>query len=113
MIFLTIIGSCKKQDEIKQDLVKPKMAVIENAIFQYSYNCSRYPNSFEELLAPPSELEKKWKGPYLLKKQLYDPWGNLYIYEPNSVNPSDYKLISYGADGKPGGEGKNKDIYND
>jgi type II secretion system protein G len=38
-----------------------------------------------------------------------DPWGNAYVYRsPGSY--ADFELVSYGADGKPGGEDENADI---
>jgi general secretion pathway protein G len=38
-----------------------------------------------------------------------DPWGNAYVYvSPGTKGPFD--LYSYGADGAPGGEGRNKDL---
>jgi general secretion pathway protein G len=39
-----------------------------------------------------------------------DPWGNDYVYKVGSVQGEDYCIISYGADGAEGGEGKNADI---
>ncbi len=41
-----------------------------------------------------------------------DPWNNTYVYISPAPNGADYEIISYGADGKPGGSGKNKDITN-
>ena len=38
-----------------------------------------------------------------------DPWGNEFIYLSPGVH-GDYDLVSHGADGVPGGEGKDKDI---
>ena len=38
-----------------------------------------------------------------------DPWGNTYVIViPGSGR--DFDIVSYGADGQPGGEGENKDI---
>ena len=31
-------------------------------------------------------------------------------WAPGRVNPDGYDLLSYGADGKPGGEGENADV---
>ena len=43
---------------------------------------------------------------------LNDPWGNRYVVVmPPSVN-RDFDIVSYGADGQPGGEGDAKDIVN-
>lgn len=38
-----------------------------------------------------------------------DPWGNAYHYRRPGLH-NDYDLASYGADGKPGGTGRNSDI---
>ena len=49
---------------------------------------------------------------YLGKKTLKaDPWGNRYIYISPGMQ-GDHDIISYGADGRPGGEGYNADIIN-
>ena len=43
---------------------------------------------------------------------LKDPWGHPYIVVvPPTVN-RDFDVVSFGADGQPGGEGEAKDIIN-
>ena len=43
---------------------------------------------------------------------LVDPWSNPYeLVVPGVVNP-DFDIVSYGADGQPGGEDENADITN-
>jgi general secretion pathway protein G len=45
-------------------------------------------------------------------KNLNDPWGHRYVVViPPSVN-RDFDIVSFGADGQPGGEGDNRDIIN-
>jgi general secretion pathway protein G len=101
----------------KHDIAKSKMAIIENAVGRFYFDCGRYPSDAEGLTAlitAPAGLEDKWAGPYLKKSELLDPWDNPYSYlEQGQVNPGSYDLISYGADGQPGGESENADIYND
>ncbi len=49
-------------------------------------------------------------GHYLNEDDLIDPWGNPYeIRVPGEVN-RDFDIISYGADGEPGGSGEDADI---
>lgn len=46
-----------------------------------------------------------------LVKQLHpDPWGNDYVYALEKGEP---KVVSFGADGQPGGEGYDADIPDD
>ncbi|HEY2849228.1 MAG TPA: type II secretion system protein GspG, partial [Gemmatimonadaceae bacterium] len=50
-------------------------------------------------------------APYLRKAVPLDPWQRAYVYVfPGQQNPTGYDLISYGADGQPGGDGENADI---
>jgi general secretion pathway protein G len=43
--------------------------------------------------------------------QLNDPWGNRFVLVyPGEKNVHDFDIVSYGADGQPGGEGDNADI---
>jgi len=64
---------------------------------------------------PDFELSFLLEGPrpYLNSAEdLIDPWGNPYeIIVPPTYN-IDFDIISYGADGAPGGEGEDADIVN-
>lgn len=71
--------------------------------------------SIEILWVRPGDIdEANWKGPYVENAQaLEDPWGNLFtLVIPPTFN-ADFDIVSYGADGQPGGEGdENRDIIN-
>ena len=103
--------------EAKTKIAKAKMANIENAIGRYYIDCGLYPtdsDGLEVLITPPGDVEEKWRGPYLKRSELLDPWDNPYVYiEEGEINPGHFDLISYGADGVEGGEGENEDVYND
>jgi general secretion pathway protein G len=91
---------------------KPNMAPIQAAINLFVSHTGKYPNTLDDLMTPPSLPAASWKGPYIKVQFLYDPWNRPYIYVPNLSNPKNYDLISYGADGKPGGKGYNEDVSN-
>jgi general secretion pathway protein G len=102
----------------KADLAKPRMALIENALKAFEFDCGRLPDEseggLEALLVAPPDMEEKWNGPYLKKSQLLDPWGNEYLYiSEGQVNIGSFDLVCFGADGQEGGEGDNADIVND
>ena len=88
---------------------KTDIIAITNAIDIYTINNGgRYPDSLEVLVTPDEN------GNTYLKDQTtvpLDPWKNPYLYEPASSG-SPYRVISYGADGQPGGDGDNADIDN-
>lgn len=64
------------------------------------------PNDFELLLLVQGE------DPYLNNMDdLTDPWGNQYYCESsNPVQNIDFDIVSFGADGQPGGDGDDADI---
>jgi general secretion pathway protein G len=84
---------------------------IGSSVELYRIETGRYPASLEDLVNKPQDVDR-WNGPYITKKsQLQDPWGNdLVIRQPGEER--NFDLISYGADGQPGGEGDNADITN-
>jgi general secretion pathway protein G len=42
-----------------------------------------------------------------------DPWQSDYVYLcPGTKHPDGYDILSYGADGKPGGENQDADVSN-
>ena len=123
IIILSLLGAfvapqmMRRLGKAKRDIAKANMPILENRIIEFSTDCERYPDEssgLEELLVMPEDLEGKWNGPYIKRSQLFDPWGNPYIYrEEGEINPGTFDLISFGADGVEGGEGDNADIYND
>ncbi len=60
---------------------------------------------------PGNVEEAKWQ-PYVENpEKLLDAWGNKFVLRiPGEKNAFDFDVVSYGADGKPGGEGENADI---
>ena len=83
-----------------------------NTLDLFKLEVGRYPTSQEglqALITAPSGVNN-WNGPYWKKGTLpKDPWGNEYKYTaPGAKSP--YDIVSYGADGKEGGDGPNKDI---
>lgn len=100
----------------KHDIAKGKMAIIEQALGRFQYDCGRLPTDsegLEALITPPQDVEEKWQGPYLKRSEMLDPWDRPYEYiEQGTINVGSYDLISLGADGIEGGEGENEDILN-
>lgn len=87
---------------------------LEQALEIYHLDVGRFPNNEEGLQAlvrQPSGVSG-WNGPYLRRGELpEDPWGNAYEYRfPGERGQFD--IISYGADGTPGGEGESADVTN-
>lgn len=66
------------------------------------------------LTEPPADeqLKSLWKGPYIDGKLPLDPWSNPFVYKVPGLNGQPFSIISYGLDGKEGGEGLAADLSN-
>ncbi len=94
----------------RQSAAKAQIELLGQALDQFRLDTGRYPSTSEGLNAlMVNPGIPNWDGPYLKKAVPNDPWGKPYNYQSPGSH-GDYDLISYGADGAPGGEGENKDI---
>ncbi len=103
-----------RSEEAKKAAAKADIdANIANALDMYELDNGAYPTTEEGLdaLVKAPANAKHWReGGYLEKGTIpKDPWGNAYVYLCPGTH-GDYDVMSYGADGAPGGEGKYKDI---
>lgn len=107
-----------RPDEAKQVKAKVDISALETALKLYKLDMGDYPTTeqgLEALVKPPENQQdqENWeKGGYIEKGKVpKDPWGGEYIYLSPGME-HEYDIISYGADGVPGGSGKNRDILN-
>ena len=105
-----------RTDEAKQTKAKVQIENLSTALKLYKLDNGSYPTTeqgLQALVQPPEtgNTPKNWRqGGYLEKGKVpKDPWGNEFIYLSPGTH-GDFDIISYGADGVPGGEGKDKDI---
>lgn len=105
-------------DEARQSKARVDIKTMETALRLYKLDNGAYPTTeqgLEALISAPETgaLPRKWrKGGYLEQRKLpADPWGYAFIYLSPGAH-GDYDIISYGADGAPGGEDAGADINN-
>jgi len=94
---------------------RSQLEMLATALDAYRLDTGRYPTTAQGLAAlvaaPTEEPPAVWRGPYLRRAVPLDPWGTPYVYAaPGQANPMGFDLLSYGADGRPGGDGENADI---
>ena len=100
----------------KEAAARSQIELFVAALDAYRLDNGRYPTTEQGLEAlrrePLSEPRpRNWRGPYLRKEIPLDPWGNPYVYRsPGIASGMGFDLLSYGADGREGGEGENADI---
>lgn len=110
-----IIG---RTDDAKIADAKVQIRNLETALKLFKIDNGFYPDTqqgLEALIEKPAtgRVPAKYReGGYLEHKKVpQDPWGNAYLYV-SPGNHSDFDIISYGGDGKEGGEGPDSDIRN-
>jgi len=121
MVVLVIIGVLaalivpnvlERADDARVTAARTDITNIMQALKLYRLDNQRYPTAEQGL---PSLIVKPTSGPVPNNWKLYleklpnDPWGRPYQY----LNPGikgEIDVMSFGADGQSGGEGKNADI---
>ena len=107
-----------RPEEARRTKARIQIESIETALKLYKLDNGSYPTTeqgLQALVEPPSvgKLANAWReGGYLEKGRVpKDPWDNEYVYLCPGIH-GDFDLVSYGADGETGGEGKDMDINN-
>lgn len=103
-----------KPDEAKVTKAQTDMKGIETALGMFKLDNGFFPTTEQGLKAlseKPSvgRIPAKYPEGGYLKVEPVDPWGNPYVYLSPGVHDR-FDLISYGADGEPGGEGYDADL---
>ncbi len=121
MVVLVIIGVLaalivpnvlERADDARSMAAKTDVNNLMQALKLYKLDNQRYPTAEQGLAAlitkPTSgPIPPNWKA--YLDKLPNDPWNNPYQY----LNPGikgEVDVLSFGADGQAGGEGKNADV---
>ena len=107
-----------KTDDAKIAGAKVQIRNFETALKMFKLDNGFYPSTeqgLDALIKKPvtGQLPAAYRdGGYLEQNKIpMDPWGNPYVYLSPGAH-GDFDIISFGADGKEGGEGKNADIAN-
>lgn len=89
-----------------------QIADLEKTLELFKLDVGRYPTAEEGLdaLVKKPANATAWSGPYLKGGVPMDPWAHPYVYKPGPG--ATFEILSFGADGTPGGEGENGDIRN-
>jgi general secretion pathway protein G len=120
VVILAVLGALvvpkilENVDKARVTRAQSDIRAIETALDLYRLDNFKYPTTeqgLQALVKQPSDptITNYRSGGYLpsLPK---DPWNNTYIYVSPGADGHDYDIITYGRDGKQGGEGYDADI---
>jgi general secretion pathway protein G len=104
---LVLPGIIGKAEGAKAKAAASQVSRLAMAVESYYLDTGATPESLQQLVEDPGAAG--WNGPYVKAASLKDPWGHDYEY----VFPGEhgeFDITTLGADGQPGGEGKDADI---
>lgn len=104
---LVVPNVMKQLFRANRETAKSDIASIAQAVTNYQVeHAGKSPERIEDLITP-DESGHAYLSNYASAPK--DPWKNEYVYQPpQSGQP--FNVLSYGADGQPGGEGDDADI---
>jgi general secretion pathway protein G len=96
----------KRQAEYK--IARTQLTSLAASIDQYQSDVGALPESLQQLVEAPQV--EGWLGPYAKAEDLKDPWRNAIEYRRPGDEDKPFSLLSLGVDGKPGGDGVDRDL---
>jgi general secretion pathway protein G len=104
-LFAVLVGPnlFKQADKAKVTAARVQIEGFEAAMVQFHADNGVFPTQEQGLEA---------LRPYMKKDIPLDPWKRPYVYKYPGEHGEEPDIMSYGADGQPGGEGTNADIAN-
>ena len=103
----------KHSDTARITAARSQIANFQTALGTYKLDTGTFPTTEQGLQAlrvKPADLAQ-WNGPYMPKDIPKDPWGHDYGYKYPGEHGDEPDITCYGADGQPGGDGLNADIF--
>lgn len=112
---MIVVNVANRPDEARVTTAKTDMRTISAALKMYRLDNGDYPTSEQGLAAlatrPTTAPEpRNWSPEGYLERPPLDPWQRPYVYRYPASTGSGFELMSYGRDGKPGGEGLDADL---
>ena len=110
---LAIVQLSGRADKAKVEATKAKISAISQALDLFKLDHNRYPQRLEDLLTPPSDVDvKKWPPGGYLKQYPKDGWDREFRYQVPGTKGQPFDVISFGEDGREGGESYAEDLWN-
>jgi len=120
VVILAVLGALvvpkilENVDKARVTRAASDIRAIQTALDLYRLDNFKYPTTEQGLQAlvtqPTDPTITNYRSGGYLPSLPKDPWNNPYQYVSPGANGRDYDIISYGRDGKPGGEGYDADI---
>lgn len=120
VVILAILGTLVapqilgRIDEARITKARTDLKQLQGALDMYRMDNFRYPTTeqgLDALVHKPNDPNiKNWRPEGYVQQMMKDPWGHDYVYVAPGTGGAPYDLMSFGADGAPGGSGNDADL---
>ena len=105
-----LVGFSGSFGRAKHELAKTGIGLIATQLEKYRLDHSAWPSNEQGLTMLSAGAAKPTDSYYVNPGQLLDPWDRSFLYVTPGPDGHPYEVISYGADGQPGGEDEDADL---
>jgi len=105
-----LVGFAGSFGKAKHELAKSGIGLVMTQLEKYRLEHSAWPSNEQGLAALTDGSAKPMDPYYVSPGQLRDPWGGRFLYVMPGPDGHPYEVITYGADGQPGGEDEDADL---
>ncbi len=105
-----LVGFSGTFGKAKHELAKSGIGLLVGKVETYRIEKSDWPTNELGLAVLSAPHTMPTASYYITPDQLLDPWGRTYLYLVPGPEGHPFEILSYGADGEPGGEGENADL---
>ena len=98
----------QQSDKARVTAARAQINSFMTALGAYKLDTGMFPTTEQGLQAlrvRPAERDPVGRARTCRRKSRVDPWGRPYVYKYPGEHGDEPDIISYGADGQPGGEG--------
>lgn len=94
----------------KTELAKTGIGMVVTKLESFRIETGGYPANDVGLSALTDGQATPQAAYYLSQDQMLDPWKRSYLYVAPGPSGHPFEVLTYGADGQPGGDGENADV---
>ena len=101
------VGITGKMGKARSEIAKTQIAQIVSQVQAFQLEKRALPTASDGLSILTTDPNASY---YLERGKLNDPWGRQYQYLVPGPNNAPFEIMTYGADGQPGGTGEALDV---
>ncbi len=105
-----LVGFSGAFGKAKHELARSGIGLLVGKVETYRIERSDWPANELGLAVLGAPHAAPTASYFVTADQLLDPWGRKYLYVMPGPEGYPYEILSYGADGQPGGDGENADL---